>query len=203
MGYMHITILTAAILLLNAYVDTSGVQNVTLLLNTLYTLYKVHHLTKTSKLFRIQPTLQHLSKTSHTIPRQEWHNMRLRPFTSLKFYLQTIKSSFASNHFHITHLHDAPKLTQAVLAQSYWILPGQVIRSRVFKCVQSFNNKSRNTVLLLGDLPSSRITPSHQFSPSGWTTVAHLQLKLLDYEPSSIISKSILYLYGYQGSECT
>ncbi|XP_054259401.1 uncharacterized protein LOC128984138 [Macrosteles quadrilineatus] len=72
------------------------------------------------------------------------------------------------DHFHITHLHSGPQLTQAVIAQSFWILCARsVIRSRIFKCVTCFRNKPRNNTPLMGDLPSSRITPARPFLSTG------------------------------------
>lgn len=72
------------------------------------------------------------------------------------------------DHYHKTHLHSGPQLTQALLAQSVWILCARsVIRSRIFKCVTCFKNKPRNTTPLMGDLPPSRITPARPFLSTG------------------------------------
>lgn len=47
-------------------------------------------------------------------------------------------------------------VTQAIIAQSYWIISArQIIHSRIFKCINCSQNKPRNTSPLMGDLPAS------------------------------------------------
>lgn len=70
--------------------------------------------------------------------------------------------------YHKIHLHAGPQLTQSLISQKFWILTArQVIRSRIFKCITCFKNKPRNVTPLMGDLPSSRVTPVRPFSSSG------------------------------------
>lgn len=72
------------------------------------------------------------------------------------------------DHCHKTNLHAGPQLTQALLAQSVWILSVRsVIRSRIYKCITCFKNKPRNLTPLMGDLPPARVTVSRPFLSTG------------------------------------
>jgi len=72
------------------------------------------------------------------------------------------------DHCHIVHLHAGPQLTQALLAQTVWILSSRsVVRSRIFKCITCFKNKPRNNSPLMGDLPPVRVTPARPFLSTG------------------------------------
>lgn len=76
--------------------------------------------------------------------------------------------SLLINYYHLTHLHAGPQLTQALLAQSVWILSARcVIRSELFKCVTCFRVKPKNVNPLMGDLPTARVTPAKPFNSVG------------------------------------
>lgn len=73
------------------------------------------------------------------------------------------------DHSYKQNLHSGPQLTQAIIAQSYWIISArQIIHSRIFKCINCSQNKPCNTSPLMGDLPASRVQAEFKpFSSSG------------------------------------
>lgn len=72
------------------------------------------------------------------------------------------------DHYHIKHLHAGAQLTQALLAQSVWILSARsAIRSRIFKCLRCFRLRPKNSAPLMGDLPKARVTSTRAFLKTG------------------------------------
>lgn len=82
------------------------------------------------------------------------------------------------DHHHVLYLHSGPTLTQAMLANKYWILSARsLIRSRIFKCIKCFRCKPPHSSPLMGELPMNRVTPSRPFSISGVDYAGHFFVK--------------------------
>lgn len=78
-------------------------------------------------------------------------------------------------------LHAGPQLTQATLAQEYWILSARSkIRSRIFKCLTCFRQRPRFSPPLMADLPSVRVTPSKPFASTGIDYAGPFTAKILN-----------------------
>lgn len=64
------------------------------------------------------------------------------------------------DHFHATYLHCGPRLLQSLIQRRFWILGlRNLIRSRLSKCVTCFKTAPTHLQPLMGELPSSRVTP--------------------------------------------
>lgn len=85
------------------------------------------------------------------------------------------------NYYHTTHLHAGPQLTQSLLSQFVWILSARcAIRAQIYKCIKCFKLRPRNTNPLMGDLPSSRVTPARAFLSTGVDYAGPFNIKFLN-----------------------
>lgn len=72
------------------------------------------------------------------------------------------------DYYHVKHLHAGAQLTQSLLAQQVWVLSARsVVRSRIYKCLTCFKHRPRNKIPLMGNLPSTRVTPTSAFLKTG------------------------------------
>ena len=66
---------------------------------------------------------------------------------------------------HLRLLHAGVQLTQHSLRQKYWITNDKsYIRSVIHKCITCFRFRASGSSQILGQLPSSQVTPSKPFS---------------------------------------
>ncbi|XP_075210613.1 uncharacterized protein LOC142317967 [Lycorma delicatula] len=96
---------------------------------------------------------------------------------------------------HLCLLHAGLQLTHSSLRQRFWIVNAKIaIRSIVRKCLKCFRFNADNQSQQLGQLPSSRITPSRAFSScaidyGGPIMIRHGRQK------SNILSKAYIALF--------
>ena len=95
-----------------------------------------------------------------TIPHESKHQMILPRSHHI--------TNLIIHQFHVTHLHAGPQLLLSVIRQKFWIPCGRdVVRKFVKKCITCFRLSASTMSQLMGDLPTSRVTPSRVFSFSG------------------------------------
>lgn len=69
---------------------------------------------------------------------------------------------------HTQYLHAGFTLLSSIISQKYWVIGARdVIRKIVFQCTICFRQKSQMSKQIMGNLPLSRVTPSHAFSNVG------------------------------------
>lgn len=91
-------------------------------------------------------------------------------------------------HYHVKHLHAGPQLTQAVIAQKYWIMCARSrIRSVIHKCLVCFKHKPRNLTPYMADLPPPRVTPSKVFSSTGMDFCGPFNIKIINLRGNKIV----------------
>ncbi|XP_047996432.1 uncharacterized protein LOC125234263 [Leguminivora glycinivorella] len=68
------------------------------------------------------------------------------------------------DHFHVTYCHAGATVLMSVLQRQFWILSaGQVIRTRIFKCMKCFKTKARPTAPIMSALPWDRVNSTGVF----------------------------------------
>lgn len=79
---------------------------------------------------------------------------------------------------HIRTLHGGTQATLSCLRQRFWILGGRVpVRSFILKCVQCVRHRGQRAQQLIGQLPSSRLTPARPFLNTGLDYAGPIPLK--------------------------
>ncbi|XP_070165608.1 uncharacterized protein [Polyergus mexicanus] len=69
---------------------------------------------------------------------------------------------------HLRTLHGGTQVTLTYLCQAYWIVGGRApVRSHILRCVRCARQRGVRAQQLMGQLPSSRITPSRPFLNTG------------------------------------
>lgn len=68
------------------------------------------------------------------------------------------------DHFHKIYCHAGATVLLAILQKYFWIISaGQVIRTRIFKCMKCFRTKARPTEPMMAALPSDRVNATGVF----------------------------------------
>jgi hypothetical protein len=68
------------------------------------------------------------------------------------------------DHFHVMYCHAGATVLMGVLQRQFWIISAaQVIRTRIFKCIQCFRTKARPTAPLMAALPWDRVNATGVF----------------------------------------
>ncbi|XP_072400503.1 uncharacterized protein [Diabrotica undecimpunctata] len=81
-------------------------------------------------------------------------------------------------HEHMKLQHTGPQLLLSSLREKYWPLNGRyVVRKVVRNCITCFKAAPKFETYLMGNLPSSRITPSRPFTHSGLDYAGPFPLK--------------------------
>lgn len=72
------------------------------------------------------------------------------------------------DHYHIVSLHGGPQLVQSLIQRRYWI-PSlrNLLRKRIFRCIQCFKSKATPESPLMADLPSYRVVSARPFKEVG------------------------------------
>ena len=79
-----------------------------------------------------------------------------------------VLSQLIIRQVHFRTLHGGTQLTLGTLRRDYWILGGRCAVRRVIQCCEPCVRQYAHTrTQLMGDLPSTRVLPSHPFSFSG------------------------------------
>lgn len=68
-------------------------------------------------------------------------------------------------HAHITTCHGGNKAVEGWLRSRFWIVSARnVVRLELHKCIRCFKFRAQPLRQLMGDLPATRVTPSHAFN---------------------------------------
>ncbi|XP_059050490.1 uncharacterized protein LOC131845442 [Achroia grisella] len=79
---------------------------------------------------------------------------------------------------HMQTLHGGLQLTLSYLQSKFWILGGkQLVKSYCRKCVTCIKNAGTTQSQLMGQLPSSRVTPTRPFKHSGVDYAGPIQIR--------------------------
>lgn len=69
---------------------------------------------------------------------------------------------------HVRLLHAGPQLLLSSTRERYWPIQGKVLAKRIVReCVTCFRAKPETTIPIMGNLPSSRLTPAPPFMTTG------------------------------------
>ncbi|XP_066590622.1 uncharacterized protein [Prorops nasuta] len=80
---------------------------------------------------------------------------------------------------HVLALHGGPALTMGTLLQHVWIIGARsLVKRHVRACIRCHRARPRLATQLMGDLPSSRITPSRPFMTTGLDYAGPFWLKM-------------------------
>ncbi|XP_076549217.1 uncharacterized protein LOC143306777 [Osmia lignaria lignaria] len=87
-------------------------------------------------------------------------------------------SELIVDHSHKATLHGGTQLTLAHIRQTYWIIGGRApVKSHILRCVVCARQRGIRAHQLMGQLPLSRVTPSHPFSHTGVDYAGPIALK--------------------------
>ncbi|XP_066600040.1 uncharacterized protein [Prorops nasuta] len=118
-------------------------------------LYKLHPFLDDNGIIRVGGRLIHSA-----LPFPAKHPPILPKMSSL--------SQLYIRYAHRSALHARPTLTLGILLQKVWILGAiGLVKCHVRSCVRCFRIRPRAGTQLMGDLPSSRVTPTRPFSTTG------------------------------------
>ena len=79
---------------------------------------------------------------------------------------------------HLRHLHGGPQLVLAAVRNKFWPLNGRsTIRKILRSCIKCFRTKPTNMTTQMGDLPSSRLTPTRPFLEVGVDFAGPIMIK--------------------------
>jgi len=82
------------------------------------------------------------------------------------------------DHYHVVFAHTGISSLVNFLSNRFWILSvKQLVRTRIYRCIQCFRYQPRNNAPLMGDLPSARVTPSIPFTHTGMDFAGPFLLK--------------------------
>ncbi|GFV91966.1 cytochrome P450 2E1 [Trichonephila clavipes] len=83
-------------------------------------------------------------------------------------------------HYHEMLLHAGTQLVQSCIQEKYWIIGARdIIRHLIRKCIKCCKVRASITNQMMGDLPSSRISPAPAFMRCGVDYAGSFQIKTL------------------------
>lgn len=104
-------------------------------------------------------------------------------------------TSLIIRHFHKSSLHAGPELVLSLIRQKFWIPDGRsTVRKQLRQCVPCFRFSAKPSSQMMGDLPSSRITPARPFEKVGIDFAGPINTKC-QHQRKSTIFKSYLCLF--------